>query len=119
LAYMGVTVDELSAISPKLVPLIAHDRSGFGGGLFSGGLIILASIWCGTRPGAADLWWTLLAAGAVGFGCAIGVHPVIGYTSFVHLLPAYMGALAFVIGMALLHRPMCRAAPAFRFPDLG
>lgn len=119
LAFMGVTVGELDAISPKLVPLIAHDRSGFGGGLFSGGLVILASIWCGARPGAADLFWTLLAAGAVGFGCAIGVHPVVGYTSFGHLLPAYFGALAFVTGMVLLHRPMCRAPPGDRFPEVG
>jgi dihydroorotate dehydrogenase len=119
LAYMGITVAELDAISPKLVPLIAHDRSGFGGGLFSGGLAILASIWCGSKPGATDLWWTLLAAGAVGFGCAIGVHPLVGYTSFVHLLPAYLGALAFLTGMALLHRPMCRAPKADRFSEFG
>lgn len=119
LAFMGVTVDELEAISTKLVPLIAHDRSGFGGGLFSGGLVILASIWCGVRPGAADLWWTLFSAGAVGFGCAIGVHPIVGYTSFVHLLPAYLGALAFLTGMALLHRPMCRVPPGDRFPEIG
>jgi hypothetical protein len=37
----------------------------------------------------------------------------------VHLLPAYLGALAFLTGMALLHRPMCRMPPGDRFPELG
>jgi hypothetical protein len=119
LAYIGVTRAELDAISPRLVPLVAHDRSGFGGGLFSGGFAIFATVWGGARPGERGLWWALLAAGVIGFGCAIGVHPIVGYTSFEHLLPAYLGALAFAIGMAHLHAPMCRARPANRFPDVG
>jgi dihydroorotate dehydrogenase len=119
LEYMQITTAELNAISPKLVPLIAHDRSGFGGGLFSGGLVILASIWCGIRPGDRGLWWALLLAGLVGFGCAIGVHPIVGYTSFLHLFPAYVGAIAFLTGVALLYRPMCVAPPGRHFSDIG
>jgi dihydroorotate dehydrogenase len=119
LAFMGVTVRDLQAVSPRLVPLIAHDRAGFGGGLFSGGLTVLFSVWCGTRPGARGQWWALLLAGLVGFGCAIGVHPIVGYTSFVHLAPAYAGTIAFLVGIALLHGPMCRAdGQASRFPDV-
>jgi hypothetical protein len=34
--------------------------------------------------------------GLAGFGCAIGVHPTIGYTDFTHLAPAYCGALLFI-----------------------
>jgi hypothetical protein len=37
---------------------------------------------------------------------AIGVHPAIGYTDFIHLLPAYAGALMFVAGIALSRRSM-------------
>jgi dihydroorotate dehydrogenase len=119
LAFMGVTVQDLQAVSPRLVPLIAHDRAGFGGGLFSGGLTVLFSVWCGTRPGARDQWWALFLAGLVGFGCAIGVHPIVGYTSFVHLAPAYAGTLAFLVGIALLYAPMCRVdGEASRFPDV-
>jgi hypothetical protein len=119
LAYIGATRGELEAISPRLVPLVAHDRAGFGGGLFSGGIAILAAVWCGARPGERGLWWALFSAGVVGFGCAIGVHPIVGYTSFEHLLPAYLGALAFATGMALLFSPMCRAKSSDRFPDVG
>jgi dihydroorotate dehydrogenase len=119
LAFMGVTPAELQAVSPRLVPLIAHDRAGFGGGLASGGLTVMFSVWCGTRPAARAMWRALLLAGTVGFACAIGIHPVVGYTSFVHLLPACAGALSFVVGIALLYAPMCRTDHAStRFPDI-
>ena len=119
LEFMQLTVAELNAISPKLVPLIAHDRAGFGGGLCSGGLIVLLSLWCGARPKERGLWWAFLLAGSIGFTCAIGVHPLVGYHSFIHLLPAYLGAIAFGLGLALLYRPMCLADErADQFPDL-
>jgi hypothetical protein len=106
LEFMGVGPDELQAISPRLVPLIAHDRTGFGGGLFSGGIAILCCVWCGMRAGDRRLWWTLLAAGSAGFATAIGIHFLIGYTSFSHLAPAYAGAAVFVLGITLLAGPM-------------
>ncbi|MEZ4299221.1 MAG: hypothetical protein R3B70_30000 [Polyangiaceae bacterium] len=119
LEYMGTTIAELRSINPRLIPLIAHDRAGFGGGLCSTGLAVMASVWYGARPGAAALWRTLLLAGLVGFSTAIGVHPIVGYTSFVHLAPAYAGALAFLVGMALLYKPMCRTdGESRRFSDL-
>jgi hypothetical protein len=120
LEYMGVSAAELHALNPRLVPLIAHDRAGFGGGLFSTGLVVMSTIWCGLRPGARGLWWALAIGGSVGFACAIGVHPVVGYTSFVHLAPAYAGAIALLVGLALLYRPLCRwdGPPTDRFPDL-
>jgi uncharacterized membrane protein (DUF2068 family) len=119
LEYMGVTVADLHALNPRLVPLIAHDRAGFGGGLCSTGIAVMACTWYGVRPGEPSLWRAMLIAGVVGFSTAIGVHPVVGYTSFVHLAPAYAGALAFATGMLLLYRPMCRSEPgASRFPDV-
>lgn len=119
LEYMGVTRAELQALNPKLIPLIAHDRAGFGGGLCSTGLAVMACIWLGIRPGAAALWRTLLIAGVVGFATAIGVHPIVGYTSFIHLAPAYAGALAFAVGMAWLYKPMCRSdGGSGQFPDI-
>lgn len=75
---MEITVDELNAVNPRLVPLIAHDRAGFGGGLFSGGLTVFFSLWCGARPGAKGLWAALCCAGIVGFAGAIGIHPIVG-----------------------------------------
>jgi dihydroorotate dehydrogenase len=120
LEYMGITAAELDAINPRLIPLIAHDRAGFGGGLASGGLAIFLGAWCGLRPGARGLWWTFFVAGTIGFLTSIGIHPLVGYTSFLHLLPAYAGALAFLLGMRTLYRPVCRGtAEARAFPDFG
>ena len=118
LEFMQTTVAELRALNPRLVPLIAHDRAGFGGGLASTGIAVMALVWRGIRPGDRALYWTLLAAGTIGFATAIGIHPVVGYNSFTHLAPAYAGALAFAVGMWLLHAPICRVdAPGNRFPD--
>jgi hypothetical protein len=104
LDYLGLKTADLRAINPRLVPLIAHDRAGFGGGVCTCGVIFYFCVWCG-RPARA-LWQALLLAGGVGFLCAIGVHPAIGYTDFIHLFPAYAGALMFVAGIALSRRSM-------------
>lgn len=99
LEFMVVQVDQLRAISDRLVPLIAHDRAGFGGALFSCGVAMFLSVWC-ARP-SRSLWQALAIAGTAGFATAIGVHPVIGYNSVTHLAPAVMGALMFAVGLAL------------------
>jgi len=41
LAFIAMTRDQVAAIAPMLIPVIAHDRAGFGGGLLSCGLLIL------------------------------------------------------------------------------
>jgi hypothetical protein len=99
LSFMGLDAARLNAINPRLIPLIAHDRAGFGGGVGTAGLVLLCCVWCG-RPSRA-LWEAVTAAGAVGFACAIGIHPLIGYTSFSHLLPAYAGLILFLTGTVL------------------
>lgn len=104
LAYMQLTVDQLHAINPRLVSLIAHDRAGFGGGVCCCGLTMFFCVWCG-QP-SRSLWEALAVTGTVGFGTAIGVHPAIGYTDFVHLAPAYLGASLFTVGMILSFEPM-------------
>jgi hypothetical protein len=99
LEYMGVAAADLVAANSRLIPLIAHDRAGFGGGVACCGLTMFLCIYCG-RP-SRSLWQSLLISGTVGFGTAIGVHFPIGYLSFTHLLPAYVGALMFATGMTL------------------
>ena len=42
LVYLGLDRATLDNIDPLLVPLIAHDRAGFGGGLATAGLTVLA-----------------------------------------------------------------------------
>jgi len=104
LAFMDITPEQFGAINPRLIPLIAHDRAGFGGAVCCCGLTMLGCLWCG-RPSPA-LWEAVLAAGAAGFGTAIGVHFPIGYTSFTHLAPAYLGAIWFITGLVLTWAPM-------------
>ena len=99
LAYMGLTAEQLQAVNARLIPLIAHDRAGFGGGLISCGLAFGLAVWCG-RPSLA-LWQTIGIAGACGFLCAITVHFLIGYTDTTHIAPAMLGALQFGFGLAL------------------
>jgi hypothetical protein len=102
LEYMGTTRAELNAINPRLIPLIAHDRAGFGGGVFNAGLLIFAATWH-ARP-SRHLRHALALVGAIGFGAAIGVHPAVGYNNPVHLAPACAGALAYAIGLAMVWR---------------
>jgi hypothetical protein len=103
LAFMGVTRQAIGAINLHLVPLIAHDRAGFGGALVSFGVAMFACVRY-ARPSRA-LWQALTIAGAAGFGTAVGVHPAIGYLSVSHLGPAVLGCVAFAAGLAF-------AAPA-------
>jgi hypothetical protein len=104
LTYMKLSADDLRAINPRLVPLIAHDRAGFGGGVLTYGVLLFVCVWCGwPSPG---LWQALGLSGLAAFTTAIGVHPLIGYTDPVHLAPAAAGAGLFLFGMVLTFRQM-------------
>jgi hypothetical protein len=100
IVYMGFSASELNAINPHLIPLIAHDRAGFGGGLASCGLIVFLVLWK-ARPARA-LWQALLIAGLTGFGCAIGVHYWMRYLIVSHLTPAWIGAVIYMVGIVCL-----------------
>jgi len=90
---------EISELSPNLIPVIAHDRAGFGGGLLTTGitqyLILLNANF------SRSLWQTISLSGAIGFASAIGIHYYVGYTDLFHLSPALLGALIFSIGIFL------------------
>ncbi len=105
LTFIGLTHEQLDSINPQLIPLIAHDRAGFGGGVATAGLLLLASVWCGTMY--RSLRQTLLIGGVVGWGAAIGIHPVIGYLDAGHLAPAVTGAILFFVGLALTSPSVC------------
>ena len=104
LQYMNLTVKQLMVLSPHLVPLIAHDRAGFGRALASCGLALFCCTWWG-QP-SRSLWQVLALAGGVGFATAIGMHPLIGYTDFGHLAPAFAGLGLFVAGLWLSYPVM-------------
>jgi hypothetical protein len=100
ITYLGFTPAQLGAINPHLIPLIAHDRAGFGGAVASCGLTVLLAVWK-ARPAIA-LWQALLLGGITGFGCAIGVHYPMGYLSASHLAPAWCGAAIYATGVICL-----------------
>jgi hypothetical protein len=119
LEFMGLRVADIEAVNPRLVPLIAHDRAGFGGGVCCTGITMLLCIWRG-RP-SRSLWQTVLVSGLAGFATAIGIHPVIGYTSLTHLAPAYLGAAMFLVGIGLNcpSNASKRSAPTEIIPPIG
>jgi hypothetical protein len=102
LTYLQLTAAQVGQINPHLIPLIAHDRAGFGGGLFSSGVLVLL-ITLHARP-SPHLWQALALAGSTGFVCAISVHFCIGYLVFSHIAPAFAGAALFVAGLILTFR---------------
>jgi len=102
LEFMRVETAQLRALNQRLIPLIAHDRAGFGGALVSCGLAMFLSVLY-ARP-SRNLWQALALAGLFGFATAIGIHPVIGYTSFTHVAPAVAGCLVFIVGMIEVRR---------------
>lgn len=104
LTFMGVARSDLQAISARLIPLIAHDRAGFGGAICTTGVTVLICVWC-AQP-SKSLWQILCLAGVVGFVAAIGVHPMVGYNDLFHLAPAILGAIMFVVGLILCWKPM-------------
>jgi hypothetical protein len=99
LVFMRLARTDLVAISARLIPLIAHDRAGFGGALLSCGVAMFMVVLY-ARP-SRSLWQALAIAGVCGFSAAIGIHSVIGYTIFTHLGPAVAGCIVFFIGLAM------------------
>lgn len=114
LQFMDVCPSDLTLANPRLIPLIAHDRASFGGMLISTGIaVLLSSLW-GMREGARWQWWMLLLSGVPAYVAAIGVHLVVGYTSWWHLAPAYGGLTLLIAGLALLWEYLGRDNPELR-----
>ncbi|MEV6601657.1 hypothetical protein AB0M36_33100 [Actinoplanes sp. NPDC051346] len=108
LAFLSTDSHQLHAANPHLVPFIAHDRAGFGGALISAAVaIILLSAW-GWRRGESWVWWSLALAAVTGFGPAVVVHLFIGYTSFEHLVPVYLGTALTAVALGLARPFLCR-----------
>jgi hypothetical protein len=104
LTYMGMTHARLDSINPRLIPLIAHDRAGFGGGVATAGLLLFACVWRAAH--SRSLWQGMLLGGIAGWGAGIGVHPIIGYNDAGHLAPAVLGAGLYFVGLVLTRTSM-------------
>ncbi|HEY2857691.1 MAG TPA: hypothetical protein VGJ21_04695 [Terracidiphilus sp.] len=100
LRFIGLGPRAIASVSPMLIPVIAHDRSGFGGGLCSIGCLLLFMARCAELN--RSFVEIVFVMGCCGFGAAIGVHFVVGYVDFMHLLPAFVGFAFFLAANALL-----------------
>ena len=100
LRFIGLSTSALQRISPMLIPVISHDRAGFGGGLCSIGSLLLFMARCAELN--RSLVEIVALMGCSGFGCAISVHFAVSYLDFFHLLPAFVGLMIFVVADALL-----------------
>jgi hypothetical protein len=103
LEFMQTTAEALHAASPRLVPLVAHDRACLGGMALASGIgFLVPSLW-GFRQGERWLWWTFLLAVAPAYAAAIAVHFMVGYTDPWHLAPAFSGAGLFGLALVLAY----------------
>ena len=109
LEFLGTTREALVSANERLVPLVAHDRASLGGMLIATGLAVWLSAQWGIGPGRRWLWWTYLLAGLPAFAAAIGVHYAVGYTSPVHLAPAFVGLAGWLLALLLLKAWLCPA----------
>ncbi|HEX9983274.1 MAG TPA: hypothetical protein VGF69_08420 [Thermoanaerobaculia bacterium] len=101
LAFMRTTAAQLRLSYERLVPLVAHDRASLGGMLIANGITVwLAAQW-GFRAGMRWLWLALAWGGNVAFFCALAVHFVVGYVSWLHLAPAIAGWVLWNVALAL------------------
>lgn len=101
ISYLCMPPQMLDSINSRLIPVIAHDRAGFGSALVSVGLLVLmVSLW-GFRRGERWIWNTLAVGALPAFIAGIGTHFYIGYTTFIHLLPVYFLIILYVLGLVL------------------
>lgn len=101
LAYICMPAEMMNTFNKNLLPVLAHDRAGFGSALISVGLLVLMlSLW-GFQQGNRWVWWTYLIGGLPAFWAGIYIHFAIGYTTFIHLLPAYIALGLYFIGLIL------------------
>ncbi|HEY1014370.1 MAG TPA: hypothetical protein VGE07_16775, partial [Herpetosiphonaceae bacterium] len=107
LAFLRTDAAPLRATNARLIPLVAHDRAGFGGALAADGIAVLTCALWGFRRGARCLWLALALAGLSGFAAAISVHLAVGYTDWLHLTPAFLGLGLFAAGLVCAYPYLC------------
>ncbi|QED47070.1 dihydroorotate dehydrogenase [Cytobacillus dafuensis] len=101
IGYICIPPKVINNINSNLIPVIAHDRAGFGSALLSVGLLVLMTALWGFQQGANWVWKTFLIGGIPAFSAGIFTHFIIGYTTFIHLLPAYFALIIYIIGLIL------------------
>ena len=91
LQFLCLTEPQAKDLGARLIAVVAHDRATLGGMLLASGVaMLLPVLWC-FRRGERWLWWAMAGLGAPAYGIAIGVHFMVGYTDWRHMVPAFVG----------------------------
>lgn len=101
IAYLCMSAEIINELNDKLIPVIAHDRVGFGSVLITIGLLVFMIALWGYRRGEQWVWNTLTIGAIPAFATGIGTHFYIGYTTFIHLLPVYILVVLYMAGLVL------------------
>jgi len=100
LDYIGiVSCGPLNTVNEQLIPLIAHDRACFGGGVATIGLIVFFTVRRAEEK--RSMWEILFLSINTGFMAALGIHFYIGYINLVHIAPAIVGYSIALLGLGL------------------
>ncbi|MEH7110242.1 dihydroorotate dehydrogenase [Bacillus sp. JJ1764] len=99
LSFLCLTQEMLNEFNDRLIPVIAHDRAGFGSALLCVGLLVLMLALWGIREGDGWVWWTFFIGAIPAFLSVLLTHFTIGYIDFVHLLPAYIAVILYINGV--------------------
>jgi dihydroorotate dehydrogenase len=119
LAFIRLDPNDLVAINERLIPVMAHDRAGFGGGLLALGILFGATAWKGIRRNSLGAWRALGLAGFSLMIPAFLAHAFIGYIDPIHLFPVYSGAVLLVIALVTLRPHMSTGTyETDHFPDV-
>jgi hypothetical protein len=102
LEYMQTTSAALQAINSHLVPFLAHDRTGFGGALVAIGIITCAMSWRANTLFDRSLLIAFIFVWLLDVITAVGIHLIVGYISFTHLLPFLFKESTFFVGLFIL-----------------
>lgn len=109
LAFMHTSYERLAAVSRRLLPLIAHDRAGFGGALVAAGVASGGVALWGFRRGACWVWWTVLLSGLPGLAGTLAIHAAVGYTDAAHLAPVALVGALYAVGLGASWSYLCDA----------
>jgi len=101
LGFLNMAASQIAQLHENLIPLIAHDRTTFGGMLVSSGVFVLLTALWGFERGRRWLWWLYLVSGFPPYIITLWIHFKIGYEDFIHLLPVYIGMGILILGLIL------------------
>ena len=109
LAFMQVVPRDLAIVNPRLIPLIAHDRAGFGGGICSCGVLVCLC-WPGAHShrgacGKRSVWQVQQASGQPS-ACTLSSAT----SDFVHLVTDDRACVMYVTGLAIAILGHCSRA---------